>query len=165
MVAGYKMRYNLMSIWALISKMLALLITVHSIFGAVTRQRKGPRLSFLGGFFSQTRCAIWTWNYPRGCFRAACQWVVSSNLKSSCWAQACKHIHTYTQTHSQSLYLPLLVCSGQMALGFWVASSCSPLQLDPFFCGDWQAVGWRIRQGCLSSEYEGHCPAREEGYI
>lgn len=160
------MRCSLRSIWVSVLKMLALLFVVHSVFGRVTRQRRGPRLC-LGGLFSQPRCAREFEITQEGGFRAACQRVVSSNLESSCWAQACKHTHTntYTQTHSGSLYLPLLVCSGQMAPGFWVASSCSSVQLDTFLRGDWQAVGFGIPQGRLCSEHEGRCPEREEGYI
>ena len=119
-------------------------VVVHHVSGAVTGHRRGHWLG-LGGSFSRPRCAHKFEITQEGGFRVACQRVVSSNLESSCWAQACKHTHTHRHTHTQapsrSLYLPLLVCSGQMALGSWVASFCTSVQLDPFFCGGWQAVG------------------------
>ena len=94
LVAGYKMRCSLTSIWASVLKMLApLFVVVHSVSGAVTGHRRGPRLC-LGGFFSRPRCAHKFEITQEGGFRVACQRVVSFNLESSCWAQACKHTHT-----------------------------------------------------------------------
>lgn len=139
MVAGYKIRYNLMSIWAFISKMLPLLTVVHSVFGTVTRQRKGPRLSWEVSSLSQDVQYEFEITQEGVSELPANGWCLLISRAAAGHRHA--NTHTYTQTRSQSLYLPLLVCSGQMAFGFCVASSYSPLQLDPFFCGDWQAVG------------------------
>ena len=129
-----------MSIWTFISKMLAPLIVCgsHCIWGS-DKAEKGTQV-VLGGFFSQPRCACEFGITQEGVSELpAKEWCLLILRAAAGHRHA--NAHTYTQTHSQSLYLPLLVCSGQMALGFWVASSCSLLQLDPFFCGDWQAVG------------------------
>lgn len=88
------------------------LFVVHSVSGAVTRQRRGPMLC-LGGFFSQPRCAHE--------FKITQEGVSELPAKEWCpltWRTAAGHRHastrtnTDTQTRSRSLYLPLLVCSG-----------------------------------------------------
>lgn len=133
-----------MSIWASVSKMLVLLFMVYSVFGATPQQRRGPRLC-LGGFYSQPRCAHELEITQEGVSK-----LPAKERYRLIWRTAAGHKHanrdTHTNTHTQrdmplEPNLPLLVFSGQMAPGFWVASFCSPAQLEPFFCGESQAVG------------------------
>lgn len=81
---------------------------------------RGEDLGRAQQFLPASRMCTWIWNDPGGGFRDACQRVVSSNLESSCWLQACKYTNTGTRRHSQSAYTCLSSCAvgrGVLALG------------------------------------------------
>lgn len=133
------------------------------------RQRRG-REGVLGCAhqFSSSRIRTWVWKDPGGDFRDVCQWVLSFNLESSCWAQACKYTNTLAHTCRDTpraitcLYLSA-VDRRLLALGSFNLAAQFSLPLSSVETG--KAVGWAFRQGRLFSEYEGHCPTRKESYI
>lgn len=101
-----------------------LLVGQHCWLGLTVgfRQQHGREedLGCAQQFHPASRMCTWIWNDPGGGFRDACQRVVSSNLESSCWLQACKYTNTGTRRHSQSAYTCLSSCAvgrGVLALG------------------------------------------------
>lgn len=119
MVVGYEMRYNLMSIWIFISKILALLIVCgsHYIWGS-DKAEKGTQ-AVLGGFFSQPRCACEFGITQEGVSDLpAKEWCLLISRAAAGHRHA--NTHTYTQTHRASTCLYLSV------LGRWLLVFGSP---------------------------------------